>query len=100
MGILLGASIIYRSLRFSPAVTTRLMRYRLRTLLIVMAIGPMVLATPWLAWEYYREYRTVRAINAFFRVPPRPQLQPTTYHYIGPSEHSPFRKPSPSENRK
>lgn len=31
------------------------MRYKLRTLLIVLAVGPIVLA--WWAWPAYRDYR-------------------------------------------
>jgi hypothetical protein len=54
------------------------MRYRLRTLLIVLALAPPLLAAPWLAWQYYREYKTVKAVRELFSVPPRPQ--PKTPH--------------------
>ena len=33
------------------------MRYRLRTLLIVLALGPPVLAGAWLGWCKYEEHR-------------------------------------------
>lgn len=34
-----------------------MLRYRLKSLLIVLALGPMVLAGAWFGWERYTEYR-------------------------------------------
>jgi hypothetical protein len=33
------------------------MRYRLRTLLIVLALGPPLVAGSWLGWQQYLEYQ-------------------------------------------
>jgi hypothetical protein len=33
------------------------MRYRLRTLLFVLALGPPLLAGSWLGWQHYLEYQ-------------------------------------------
>jgi hypothetical protein len=41
------------------------MRYRLRTLLIVLALGPMVLAGAWLAYQEYRQQSEVVMISGF-----------------------------------
>jgi hypothetical protein len=75
------------------------MQFRLRTLLIVLAIGPMMLALPWLAWEFYRDYRAKRVIDEFFSVPVRPDKEPTIYEHIGLLKH-PDRKPSSTDNHK
>ena len=32
-------------------------RYRLRTLLIVLALGPLLLAGGWWAWTWYADFR-------------------------------------------
>ena len=32
-------------------------RYKLRTLLILLAVGPMVLAGAWRGWQVWSEYR-------------------------------------------
>jgi len=61
------------------------MRFRLRTLMIVLALGPLWLAAPRLAWQSYREYRIKRAIDEFNRGPVRPQQ--TIYVSIGPAQH-------------
>jgi hypothetical protein len=38
------------------------MRYRLRTLMIVLALGPMVLAASWFAYREYRHRQDQRLI--------------------------------------
>jgi hypothetical protein len=47
------------------------MRYRLRTLLILLAIGPPVLAGVWFGWqvaaERYRKYQERAALMAMIR---------------------------------
>jgi hypothetical protein len=44
------------------------MRYRLRTLLIVLALGPMLLA--WVAWPAYRDYVKRRRIDSLLKTLP------------------------------
>ncbi|MCI0361540.1 MAG: hypothetical protein L0211_23905 [Planctomycetaceae bacterium] len=39
------------------------MRYRLRTLLIVLAVGPMMLAGAWFGWQRYLEYKRQREFD-------------------------------------
>jgi hypothetical protein len=39
------------------------MRYRLRTLLIVLALGPAVLAGAWFGWQRYLEYKRQREFD-------------------------------------
>jgi len=38
-------------------------RYRLRTLLIVLAVGPLVLAGMWFGWQRYLEYKRQREFD-------------------------------------
>jgi hypothetical protein len=64
------------------------MRYRLRTLLIVLAVGPVALAGAWFAGqEAIREYRA-RLDN---RVPVIPSDAPAPIRgrHVIPSEHRP-----------
>jgi hypothetical protein len=39
------------------------MRYRLQTLLIVLALGPPVLAGAWWGWKAYERYRNEQMIQ-------------------------------------
>jgi hypothetical protein len=39
-----------------------MMRYRLRTLLILLALAPPLIWAGWLAWERYAEYRHRQAV--------------------------------------
>jgi hypothetical protein len=52
------------------------MRYRLRTLLIVLALGPPVLAISWVKLQEYREYLTEQQRRADVR-PSVPATKPT-----------------------
>jgi hypothetical protein len=49
---------------------SRSMRYRLRTLLLLLAIGPPMLAVAWTTWQRWRESRDLEEWN----------FAPTEYH--------------------
>jgi len=57
------------------------MRFRLRTLLIVVAVGPMVLAAGWWGWREWQERRAAAAENE------RRQMFEV---YIGPKRYHPL----------
>jgi hypothetical protein len=39
------------------------MRFRLRTLLIVLALGPVALSRAWFGWQRYLEYKRQREFD-------------------------------------
>jgi hypothetical protein len=46
------------------------MQYRLRTLLILMALGPPMLASSWFGWLAYREHQRDRENSLMMTITP------------------------------
>ena len=46
------------------------MQYRLRTLLILMALGPPMLAWSWFGWLDYREHQRSQEISVMMTITP------------------------------
>ena len=65
-----------------------MMRYYLRTLLILLAVGPPILAGAWSGRLAYREHQAKQAIRQFNRDQGRP------YSFIDPARYPPGYKPS------
>ena len=69
------------------------MRFRLRTLMIALAVGPMMLAAGWSSWVCYRNYllesQEIRITDDLLKLAPPDDLPP---HLQSPSAVSPGRK--------
>jgi hypothetical protein len=67
------------------------MRYRLRTLLIVLTIGPALLAGTWFGWQRYLEHKRQREFDELVEL-----IQTTIV--VDSGWDQPAQKASPDEN--